>query len=462
MTDQISGRAWRALAVASLGTVLVGFNTTATNIALREIEAGLDATATEVGWGVAGYFIGTAALLPLAGRLADRVGRKTMFQSGLLLFAVSAVLSAVAPDVWSLNAARVLQAAAGGAILPSSLALVLPLFPEARRSGAVGLWSAAGPLSTGVAPAVAALLLSFQDWRFVYFISAPMAALMWIVGRYALDELPVEDSEHRLDIAGAVAGTAAVAAIVVAIMQGRLWGYWSVPTLAVALLGVLSFGAFVRVSLHHPAPLLNLHLLSRRGVWVPNVANFLVSVSSLAVWLVWPKFLSGVYGYSTLGVGLGVTIGPVCAGLSTVLFSRLCDRFGQKPFIRFGTFVQLCALSWQFWRLDENVNYWIDFAPGIMLFGLGWGMSTPLLNSLALEWVEEQFFGEANGLFNTVRYAAAAIGIGAVFAFLTVDSGVESLPKYNNTLLFFMLAAIAAFAVIWVPLGRNTLKTAAD
>jgi len=158
--EAVSPRAWRALFLTSLATVLVGFNSTATNIALDDIRAGFTgATAADVGWGVAGFFIGTAAFMPLAGRLADRIGRKQIFQLGLLLFALSAVFSAVAPTVILLNLSRVLQAIAGAAMLPASLALVLPLFPESRRSTAVGLWSAAGPLGAGVAPAAAAFIV---------------------------------------------------------------------------------------------------------------------------------------------------------------------------------------------------------------------------------------------------------------------------------------------------------------
>ena len=152
-TEAVPARAWRALFVASLGTILVGFNTTATNIALDDIQRGFPGvSAADVGWGVAIFFIGTAAFLPLCGRLADKIGRKKIFQMGLLLFALSAVFSATSPSVWLLNLSRLLQAFAGAAILPSSLALVLPLFPESRRTAAVGLWSAAGPLAAAIAP----------------------------------------------------------------------------------------------------------------------------------------------------------------------------------------------------------------------------------------------------------------------------------------------------------------------
>ncbi|MDG2112992.1 MAG: MFS transporter, partial [Actinomycetota bacterium] len=245
--EAVSGRAWRALVVASLGTVLVGFNSTATNIALDDIKAGfVGATAAEVGWGVAGYFIGTAAFLPLGGRLADRLGRKRMFQAGLVLFAMSAVLSAAAPTVWTLNLARVLQAIAGAAILPSSLSLVLPLFPASRRTTAVGMWSAAGPLAAAVAPVAAALILSAGGWRLVYFVSAPVAALMFLLAHVVLDELPPPPVRQRLDIVGAVAGTIAVASVVAAVMQGGTqWGLTSTTTITVGTVGLIAVVVFV-------------------------------------------------------------------------------------------------------------------------------------------------------------------------------------------------------------------------
>ena len=251
---------------------------------------------------MAGFFIGTAAFLPLAGRLADRIGRKRIFQLGLLLFALSAVLSAVAPTVLALNLSRVLQAVAGAALLPSSLSLVLPLFPDSRRSTAVGLWSAAGPLGAAVAPAVAALILSYGGWRIVYLISAPIALLMYWGGRQMLRELPTPAGQQRLDVVGAAAGTVAVAAVVTAIMQGRVWGYSSPITITVAVVGAAALGLFISNTSRHPEPLLNLHLLRRRGVFVANTVNFFGSITSQPLWIVWPLFMKNVWNLSLIHI----------------------------------------------------------------------------------------------------------------------------------------------------------------
>ncbi len=443
--------------MASLGTVLVGFNSTATNIALNAIQSSYPgATAADVGWGIAGFMIGLAAFLPLAGRLADRVGRKFIFQLGLVLFGLSAVASALAPTVLTLNLARVLQALGGAAILPSSLSLVLPLFPESRHPTAVGLWSAAGPLSAAMAPGLSAFLLGTLGWRVLYLATAPIALVMFIVAWRVLSELPPPATTHRLDVVGAAAGTVGLAALVTAIMQGgRVWGWTSPVTLAVAAVGVIAFAWFIVNSLHHREPLLNLHLLRRPGVWVTQLANFFVSISSLPIWMVWPLFMQKFWGYSESQVGLAVTVGPIVAGTSTVFFTRLGERWNPIALCRTGAAIQAVAIGWQMMRLGAQVDYLGEMAPTIVLFGLGWGMCIPLLNSVALAWVDEIYFGEISGLFNTLRYAAAAFGTAGVFALLKEELG---LVYYRNVLAFFFVCAVAAFVSLWIPIGRRAAR----
>ena len=134
--------------MASAGYVLFGFNSTATNLAFNSIaEEFSSASESTVSLMASGFFIASAAFLPVGGRLADRVGRRRVFNLGLIGFIVSAVASAAAPTVEILIAARVAQAISGAFVIPSSLAVVLPEFPAARRSSAVATWAAAGPLS---------------------------------------------------------------------------------------------------------------------------------------------------------------------------------------------------------------------------------------------------------------------------------------------------------------------------
>ena len=458
--DAVPPGAWLALAVAALGFVLVGFNSTATNIAFADINDTFDdVSATTVSWIAAGYFIASGAFLPLGGRLADRRGRKRIFLTGLALFSVSAVASAIAPSIWFLIAARVLQALAGALVVPASLTLALPAFPASRRTSAIGLWSAAGPLSAAIAPTLVAELLAVTSWRWVYFVTAPAAGLLLLLG-LTVHESSVAQPEGHLDLFGAALATAGIALMVVAVSQSVEWGVTASVVIAAVGAGILML--FVRRTLAHPHPLLNLSLLRIREVWVANLANAFISVVALSIWLVWPLYLSQVWDYSTAGVGRGLTVGPVAAGLSVLVFSRLADQHGTRSFIRLGTALQFCSLLWAVVFLGPEPAYWTEFAPALVLFGVGWGMTTPLLNSLALSAVEERYWAETNAGFNTMRFVAAAIGTAGAIAIIGDPDRVDLAAAYDRTFLFFTvwiaLAGVVVF--LFLPSGAGIRRPA--
>jgi MFS family permease len=169
-----------------------------------------------------------------------------------------------------------------------------------------------------------------------------------------------------------------------------------------------------------------------------------------------------VWDYSTAGVGRGLTVGPVAAGLSTVVFSRLADQHGTRSFIRLGTALQLGSLLWAVLFLGPEPAYWTAFAPALMLFGLGWGMTTPLLNSLALSAVDERYWAETNAGFNTMRFVAAAIGTAGAIAIIGDPDRVDLSAAYDRTFLFFAvwiaLAGVVVF--LFLPSGAGRRRPA--
>jgi hypothetical protein len=301
-------------------------------------------------------------------------------------------------------------------------------------------------------------LLAVTSWRWVYFVTAPAAVLLLLAG-LTLDETSVADTEGHLDLPGAVLATAGIGLVVVAISQSVAWG---LPvSLAVACVGAGILVLFVRRTLEHPHPLLNLGLLRIREVWVANLANAFISVVALSIWLVWPLYLSQVWDYSTEGVGRGLTVGPVAAGLSTLLFSRLADQHGTGSFIRLGTAIQFCSLLWAVLFLGPEPAYWTEFAPALALFGIGWGMTTPLLNSMALSAVDERYWAETNAGFNTMRFVAAAIGTAAAIAIIGDPDRVDLSAAYDRTFLFFSVWIALAGVVVFLFLPSGAGRTRA-
>lgn len=449
--EAISADAWKALAIGAAGFVLVGFNSTATNIAFADIaDTFASVPESTVQFVSSGYFIGTAAFLPLAGRIADRRGRARIFNLGVALFAVSAMVSAFAPNVWVLIGARAFQSVGGALIIPSSLSMVLPMFPASRRSTAVAAWAASGPLSAAVAPSLSAGILQVSSWRWLYFLAGPLGLIVLAIGRRRLREVTEPDGSGRLDVVGAALGTVGIGLVVFAVGKGSDWGWGSGAIVGCFVAAVVFIAAFVAQSIRHEQPMIDFSLFRHRQVWMANVANTFISVTSLSVWLVWPLFLGRVWDYSDLQIGLALTAGPTAAGLMTILGGRVAERVGPRFPIQFGSAVMVGAIGWCWLMLDEDGTYLTAFLPGVILFGLGWGFSSPTMNSAALEAVPEQAWGTMNAAFNMLRNVAGAIGVAAAVAFIGASDRVDMLAAFDRAWAFLFAttavgAAITAF-----------------
>ncbi len=442
-------QAWLALAVGCAGYVLFGFNSTATNLAFGSIaDTFSNVSESTVSWIASGYFIASAAFLPLGGRLADRVGRRRVFNIGLAGFAGSALLSALAPTVWILILARVMQAVAGALVIPSSLSMALPEFPAGRRPSAVATWAAAGPLAAAIAPSAAAWLLGATSWRWVYFVSAPVALSVLAASYLFVADSRGEDDGGRLDLVGTALAVIAVALLIVGITQGTSWG-WASPLTSVVIVAALAIGGIFAVrSSRHPTPLLNLSLLRIPQVSIANAANFTMSVTSLSIWLVWPLWLIRVWGYSTSLVGLAITVGPLAAGPAALVGGFVADRHGQRWLMIIGTGISTMAVLWSVLRIGAEPAYRRTMLPTIACFGLGWGLSNPSMNSYALSSVPQSVFGEVNAAFNTIRNLGAAIGTAGAIAFVGAADRLDLVDAYRRAYLFFAFWVGLSFVIV--------------
>ncbi len=446
----IPARAWKALAVGSAGFSLMSFTTTATNLAFTEIsETFSTASSATLSWVVSIFFIGLASLLPVSGRLADRLGRRRVFRAGLTIFAIGSACSALAPGALALIAARFVTAAGGALILPSSLAVVLPEFPRERHVTAVSLWTATGPLAAAIAPAASALILAVTSWRVLMALSVPIALAALAGGWRVLSESKATTATGRLDFVGVLMGTAAVGSMVFAASQGSTLG-WTSPVVLAALLAMATlFPLFVRRCRHHRAPLLNLDVFLMPPVMVANVANFLLNIAGMAIWLVWPLYFTRVWNYSPVQTGLALVPGPIVSGIFTTYGGRLNERFGHEVLVRWGSIIPIVAVMWPLFFLGSDPNYWVSAGPAIALFGAGWALTQPPLNGGVLARVGPDFYGEVNASFNTVRNIAAALGIAIAVSLIGDKNRPDAVAAYDRVFWAFTVSVIGCWLVLF-------------
>ncbi len=442
--------------------LLAAFVGTATNIAVPVLEQEFpDAGLATISWVVSAFNVAQVTFMLLGGRLADRLGRKKIFLRGLAVFAVGAALSGIAPSIELVIAARIGQAIGVAMMLPSSLAAVLPEFPTERHGSVVSLWSSMGVLGAAVAPTVAAGILQVSSWRVVFLAAVPVALLAIVVGRRVLQAGLVAERPPPLDLVGAITGTAAVGGLTFAIVQGRIWGWTDPRILSIAAATVIGGAVFVRSSRRHPEPLLDLNLFTVPTFNVATAASALLATSTSATWFLYPLFVTEVWDYSILQVGLAMTPGPVVLVVFAPLAGRLADRHGYRNLLLFGATLATLGTAWMAWRLQPGETYVRAFLPGTV--GIGFGMAFMLgpANAAALRDVAGHQLGAANATYNMARMTCSALGV-AITAAIIGDTEVgQRLDAFR--LSWWVMVAVMATAPLLLllrfPAGEPSRQT---
>ncbi len=459
----VPARAWKALAVASIGYSLMSFNTTSTNLAFDDISKTFSsARPSTLSWVASIFFIGLASLLPVSGRLADRLGRRRMYQVGLLLFAVGSAMSALAPVAIVLILARFVTAAGGAMIVPASLAVILPEFPRERHVTAVATWAATGPLAAALAPAVSAMILAVTTWRVLFAFSVPVSLLAFLASFKLLRESKADRVGGPLDWLGVAVGTVTIAALVYAVGQAPGRGLTAPSVLVAVGLFVVAFPLFLHRCRVHPEPLLNLDVFLMKPVWVANVGNFLLNMAGQALWLVWPLYFSRVWHFSQVQTGLALLPGPIVSGILTTFGGRLAMRYGHEVLVRWGPLVHLVALAWPLVFLTTTPHYWLAVAPAVALSGAGWALTQPQLNSGVLGRVGPDYYGEVNASFNTVRNVAAALGVAIAVAIIGKPGRPDVLAAYDRVLWACVVCGLACWLVLFFLYPRRSSGSASS
>jgi EmrB/QacA subfamily drug resistance transporter len=371
-TSSTAPRRGLVLAICCLSLFLVAVDNTITNVALPAIQRDLDAPVSGLQWIVAAYTLVLASLLILAGSTADRVGRRRVFQTGLVVFSAGSLLCSLAPSLNWLIAFRVVQAVGGSMLNPVALSIVTNVFTEPReRARAFGLWAAVVGISLALGPILGGALVQAIGWRSIFWVNVPVG-----VAAVVLTALFVPESRaahpRRPDPVGQVLVLLTLVSLTYGIIEGPSHG-WSSPLImgcfalaAVALVGLVTFER------RHDEPLLD----PRYFRSVPFSGATLMAVSAFAA-------LAGFLFLNTLYLQEVRKLSPLQAGLcllpvavTSIVFApasgRLVGWRGPRPsLVVAGTFLGLGAALLT--RLQPTTALWLILV-AYAVFGLGFSM----------------------------------------------------------------------------------------
>ncbi|ALU72668.1 MFS transporter [Rhodococcus erythropolis] len=402
-------RRWGILAICCTSLFVVGLDTTIVNVALPAIGEGFGVGTVGLEWIVNAYTLVLASLLISSGALADRFGRRRIFQIGLVVFGVASIVCALAPSVGVLIAARIAQGVGGSMLSPVALAIVVNVMTDPKeRAKAIGVWAAVFGLSMAAGPIVGGVLIESFGWRSVFWINVPVIAVVLVLTAVFVPQSRAEQP-RRLDLPGQVLLMVVVGGSVALLIEGPRIGWLASGAIAGYVAVAAALAAFVRVESRKSEPLMDPSLFRHRPFTGAVLGAIVVFVALNATLLLGTFYLQqaremtpAAAGAMTLPMAVAATI---CAPLSGILVGRFGARL---PLLIAGSFTALgglCLVS-----LDNSTGT-ATLLIAYLFLGIGFGFSNAPITNTAVNGLPRAQAGLAGGITSSARQFGAALGV---------------------------------------------------
>jgi EmrB/QacA subfamily drug resistance transporter len=415
---------WVALAVVSLGQLMMILDATIVNVALPDIQRDLGFSQGALTWIPDAYMIAFGSFLLLGGRLGDLVGRARLFLAGIAVFTAASVLCGTAGSEATLIAARFVQGLGAAIAASAILALIVVEFPDPlERMRAMSAYTFVSVAGGSLGLLAGGVLTEVLSWHWIFFVNVPIGAIAFVLGHLVLDRDRGIGLTRDVDVLGSVLVTLSGMVAIYGIVGAAEYGLTAPRTLGLLAAAGALLAGFLRYERRIENPILPVHILHLRTLMVA------CGVRALMVCGMWTTFFLGalyferVRGFTPVEAGaafLPQTL--VVALLSLGPAAQLNDRFGPRRVLLAGMTVLVVALGLLAASMQADMPYFPTQAVGFALAGIGAGTSFMTLMSLALADVPAADAGVASGLVNVSVQIAAAFGMAALGTIATSRS----------------------------------------
>ncbi len=377
-------RAWTAVAVASSSQLLYMVDAGLIALSVPALERQFSGTPrSTIGWAASGFLIAQSSLLLVGGRVGDRHGRKRFFLLGMALFTIGVILTASAPSIWFLIAARVVQGAGAAFLTSGALALVLPMFPPLRSAVVIGAWGMVGSVAAWATPLGGSWLVA-HSWRLAFLCVAPIGVAALVLGRRVLVEPPRDPASGPTDRISYLVGPPALGLLMLVVANATHWGWLSPITLRLGALAVGLMAIFLWRSVVSPVPLLDLDIVRTTGYLRYLVSGSLQQMGFFAWFLTAPIIMSELWGWSAGRIGVALALGQVLSMVGSPVAGQVVIRWGSAVAVALGAVFDVAAMLWAVATMSASSAFWWSYVPMALLFGFGNGMCGTVTTGAAL------------------------------------------------------------------------------
>ena len=429
-TEQHPGR-WKALAVLAAGLALIVMDGTIVGVALPTMITALDLSLTNAQWVNAIYNVIFAALLLGSGRLGDRVGRRTTFAAGVVLFVGGSLLAGLSTTATTLITARAVQGVGGALVLPATLSSVNSLFHGKDRAAAFGVWGAVMSGTAALGPLLGGVLTQYFSWQWIFLVNLPLGLLV-LLGIYAwVPQTHGKRNVRGVDVDGLLTSAIGFGLVVFGLIEATTLGWWekketlrlgswswpeswTVSPVPFAIgIGLIFIALFLRWELHRARngrdALLDLSLFKVGTFSWGNLTAAMVAVGEFALMFVLPLFLVNAVGLSTVRTGLVLAAMAFGAFVSGASARHLAARLGAPGVVVLGLALEVVGVGLLAGVVATQGSTWLTVG-ALVVYGVGLGLASAQLTSTVLAGIPEAQSGAGSATQSTVRQLGSAMG----------------------------------------------------
>jgi len=457
---------WVVFAILAVGIFMATLDSSIVNISLPSIATYFGVPLSgAVEWVIIIYLVVIAGVLLTIGRLADMIGRKPIWATGLAIFTIGSALSGASLSLGMLIAARGLQGLGGALIMAISPAMLTSAFPASERGRALGMNAVIVALGVSVGPTLGGIITEHFTWRWIFYVNVPLGIIGFIATFRVLTERMRKGQQGRFDPLGAIFLAIGLVALTMGLSFGQEWGWNSPLLIGTLVVSVIALTVLVIVEQRVPYPIIDFSLLRRRVFLSANVSLVLSFLALFAVSFMMPFYLEELRGLSVEQAGLLLTPLPLTIAVLAPFTGSLADRFGTRWLAASGLAIACLGLFF-ISQLNAQSSIW-DIVWRLVLIGVGQAMFQSPNNSALMGAAPRGQQGSASGFLATGRVVGQSVSValaGAIFASLggatagailishhAVPSQVPALQQtFANGfhVAFIVCASIAAIGVL--------------
>ncbi|MFJ7951798.1 DHA2 family efflux MFS transporter permease subunit [Lysinibacillus sp. NPDC096418] len=433
-----------------LGSFTSLLNQTLLNVAIPKFSNIFNIELSTAQWLVTGFLLINGIVIPMSAYLIGKFTTRQLFIGALIIFATGTFISAFATNFYMLLTGRLIQAVAGGVMMPLVHIVIFSLFPPNERGKAMGMIGIAMTFAPALGPTLSGWLLQHYSWRALFYVVLPFTLLNIVLCYFFLKNV-TETTSPRFDIFGVLTSTIGFGSLLYGFSMAGTQGFGSITIQIIIGVGALFIALFIWRQFTTEQPMLNLRVFTHKQYLFATIIGAFIALAMYSVELLTPVLLQQIMQKSTLQTGLLLLPGAIIMGIMSPIAGSILDKQGIRPLVLVGlTVVFMTSLGYTRITLDTNAIV-ISIIYTLFLFGVSIMMMT--MTTYSVNQLSTELSRHGAAVTNTTRMLAGSIGTALLTTILSTVSArsYEKLQHLPDANIQAQLSGIhAAFAVIMV------------